>query len=59
MVISLKEPFIYRGYSKFLLNMTFISSSEVENIYITRVAKPRINIFHFTRETKDIFNKNI
>ena len=25
---------IYRGYSNFLLNMTFISSSEVENIFI-------------------------
>ena len=25
----------YRGYSKFLLNMAFISSSEVENIYIS------------------------
>ena len=26
---------IYRGYSNFLLNMAFISSSEVENIYIS------------------------
>ena len=25
---------IYRGYSNFLLNMAFISPSEVENIYI-------------------------
>ena len=40
---------IYRGYSIFLLNMAFISSSEVENIHI----------FHFTSEIKDIFNKNI
>ena len=28
-------PVIYRGYSNFLLNMAFISSSEVENIYIS------------------------
>ena len=27
--------FIHRGYSNFLLNMAFISSSEVENIYIS------------------------
>ena len=26
---------IYRGYSNFLLNMAFISPSEVENIYIS------------------------
>ena len=26
---------IYRGYSNFLLNMAFISLSEVENIYIS------------------------
>ena len=26
---------IHRGYSNFLLNMAFISSSEVENIYIS------------------------
>ena len=26
---------IYRGYSIFLLNMAFISPSEVENIYIS------------------------
>ena len=26
---------IYRGYSIFLLNMAFISSSEVKNIYIS------------------------
>ena len=26
---------LYRGYSNFLLNMAFISSSEVENIYIS------------------------
>ena len=25
----------YRGYSNFLLNLAFISSSEVENIYIS------------------------
>ena len=25
----------YRGYSKFLLNMAFISPSEVENMYIS------------------------
>ena len=29
------DSLIYRGYSKFLLNMAFISSSEVENIYIS------------------------
>ena len=28
-------PNIHRGYSNFLLNMAFISSSEVENIYIS------------------------
>ena len=27
--------YIYRGYSNFLLNMAFISSSEVESIYIS------------------------
>ena len=27
--------YIYRGYSNVLLNMAFISSSEVENIYIS------------------------
>ena len=26
---------IYRGYSNFLLNMAFISPSEVKNIYIS------------------------
>ena len=26
---------VHRGYSNFLLNMAFISSSEVENIYIS------------------------
>ena len=26
---------MYRGYSNFLLNMAFISPSEVENIYIS------------------------
>ena len=26
---------VYRGYSNFLLNMAFISPSEVENIYIS------------------------
>ena len=35
----------------FLLNMAFISSSEVENIYIY------IHIFHFTSEIKAIINK--
>ena len=36
-VIFLYKQFlvIYRGYSNFLLNMDFISSSEVENIYIS------------------------
>ena len=29
------NTYIYRGYSNFLLNMAFISSSEVENIYIS------------------------
>ena len=33
---------INRGYSNFLLNMAFISPSELENIYISRVAKPRM-----------------
>ena len=27
--------YVYRGYSNFLLNMAFISPSEVENIYIS------------------------
>ena len=27
--------YLYRGYSNFLLNMAFISPSEVENIYIS------------------------
>ena len=36
----------------FLLNMAFISPSEVQNIYIY------IHIFHFTSEIKAIFNKN-
>ena len=40
---------IHRGYSNYLLNMVFISSSEVENIHN----------FHFTIEIKDIVNKNI
>ena len=31
----LKFYTIYRGYSNFLLNMAFISPSEVENIYIS------------------------
>ena len=29
------EHRVYRGYSNFLLNMAFISPSEVENIYIS------------------------
>ena len=32
---ELKLELIYRGYSIFLLNMAFISPSEVENIYIS------------------------
>ena len=32
----------------FLLNMAFISSSEVENIYISLVAKPRMNYTYFS-----------
>ena len=32
--VPMFEP-IYRGYSNFLLNMAFISPSEVENIYIS------------------------
>ena len=43
------DQLVHRGYSNFLLNMAFISPSEVENIHI----------FHFTSEIKDIFNKNI
>ena len=34
---------VYRGYSNILLNMAFILSSEMENIYILEVAKPRMN----------------
>ena len=45
----------------FLLNYVFYFTSEVDNIYISWVAKLRhswnINIVHFTREIKDIFNK--
>ena len=29
------QKVVYRGYSNFLLNMAFISPSEVENIYIS------------------------
>ena len=32
---NLKSGRIYRGYSNFLLNMAFISSSEMKNIYIS------------------------
>ena len=44
-----------------ILNMTFISSSEVENVYISSVAKPRLTYtyFHFTSEIKAIFDKNV
>ena len=34
-VITSGKLCIYRGYSNFLLNMAFISPSEVENIYIS------------------------
>ena len=39
--------------------MAFISSSEVENNYISWVAKPRLKytFFHFTSEMKAILNK--
>ena len=37
MHIQKVETKVYRGYSNVLLNMAFISSSEVENIYISRV----------------------
>ena len=30
-----REKLLYRGYSNFLLNMAFISRSEVKNIYIS------------------------
>ena len=32
---KIKFSAVYRGYSIFLLNMAFISSSEVKNIYIS------------------------
>ena len=32
----------------FLLNMAFISASEVENIYISGVAKPRMKYTYFS-----------
>ena len=51
---NLKKKYIYRGYSNFLLNMTFISSSESGKYLFFN-----IHIFHFTSEIKDIFNKNI
>ena len=56
------EKNVHRGYSIFLLNMAFISSSEVENIlyFMSGKATNEIYIFfHFTSEIKDIFNKNI
>ena len=34
-VFSACDCLIHRGYSNFLLNMAFISPSEVENIYIS------------------------
>ena len=34
-VYSYIHTYIHRGYSNFLLNMAFISPSEVENIYIS------------------------
>ena len=34
-LVSVVALIVYRGYSNFLLNMAFISSSEVENIYIS------------------------
>ena len=42
----------------FVLNMAFISSSEVENIYISLVAKPgmKYTYFHFPSEIKAIYN---
>ena len=52
---------IYRGYSMCLLNMAYILSSEVETIYISWVAKPRIKYtyFHFTSEIEAICNRKI
>ena len=40
--------FIHKGYSNILLNMAFISSSEVENNYVSGVAKPRMKYTYFS-----------
>ena len=43
----------------FLVKYVFYITCEVSNNYISFVASPllNINIAHFTREIKDIFNK--
>ena len=38
---------IYRGYSNFMLNMAFISPSEVENIFITCFTKNSNNLLSY------------
>ena len=46
----------------FFVRYVFYFTREVDNNYISFVASPLmkyINIVHFTREIKDIFNKSI
>ena len=57
MIIYMHVYSVYKGHSNVLLNMAFISSSEVENVFISLVPKPCIKYTYFygPDEVKAIF----